>query len=415
MNLLYEESLSTEEWGQKNECLDSFVPILLSIASGLGVLGRIRLRGLLLLPQVFEHIGTKLRLSRLLSGALLDLGEVFASPGEVALMRVPEGLLLVLFVDEPEAAGFLGRAFVVVELPVKHKGAAPFEGGDHGFDALVVLHLGRVATRGEAVFADEDAFAGDAGLGLQLGFEVVERGVQVVADDALEAVVAGVADEIDIDLREDVVGEALAAFEVGLDKVRLGVVPDFDVFMRRVALRVVDGLLADLEPGDEVVAEVLGEGLFRVKVRPQMPVALPVAEVEFFAAAAVSAQQMRGEVKHLAILQFALRSLEGARAAMRGEGIGPDEEVREWHVEHRTMRRFLRGDLREGLQPGIAPTHIRLRLAKRGLLRDREFHDARPQLRDELRTLQQRLLLRELIPPADGLRAEKQVRRLCRQ
>ena len=72
--------------------------------------------------------------------------------------------------------------------------------------------------------------------------------------------------------------------------------------MRRVALCVVDGLLADVEPSDEVLAEVLGEGLFRVKVRSQMPVALPVAEVEFFAAAAVGAQQVGDEVKHLAIL-----------------------------------------------------------------------------------------------------------------
>lgn len=327
-------------------------------------------------------------------------------------MRVPGGLLLVLFVDEPEAAGFFGGAFVVVEFPVEHEGAAPFEGGDHGFDAFAVGHLGRVASRGEAVFADEDAFAGDAGLGLQFRFEMVERGVEIVTDAALEAVVAGVADEIDVNLREDVVGEALAALEEGLDEVRLGVVLDFDVLMRRVALRVVDGLLADLEPGDEVVAKVGGEGLFRVKVRPQMPVALPVAEVEFFAAAAVGSQQVRDEVKHLAILQIALRGLEGAGGAMRGEGIGPDEEVRERHVEHRAMRRLLRRDLGECLEAGIAPAHIHLGLAKRGLLRDRELHDARPEFGDQLRALQQRFVLRELIPPADGLCAEEHVGRL---
>ena len=132
-------------------------------------------------------------------------------PGEVALVGVPEWLLFVLFVDEPEAAGFFGRAFVVVEFPVEHEGAAPFEGGDHGLDALAIRHLGRVASHGEAVFADEDAFAGDAGFGLQFRFEMVERGVEIVADAALEAVVAGVAYEIDVHLREDVVGETLAA------------------------------------------------------------------------------------------------------------------------------------------------------------------------------------------------------------
>ena len=363
--------------------------------------------------QILHRRCTELRLTRRLPGALFHAREVLPRPGEVALMCVPDGLFLVLFVDEPEAAGFLGRAFVVVEFPVEHKGAAPFERGDHRLDALLILHLGRVAARGEAVFADEDAFAENAGLGLQLRLEVVERGVQVIADAALEAVVAGVADEIDIDLRQDVVGEALAAFEVGLDEVHFGVVPHFDVFMRRVALRVVDGLLADLEPGNEVFAKVLGEGLFGVKVRTQVPIALPVAEIEFFAAAAVSAQQMRGEVKHLAILQIALRRLERARAAMRGEGIGPDENMRERHVEHRAMRRVLRGDLRERLQPQLIVEHIRLHLAKRGLLRDRELHDPRPQLRDQLRTLQQRLVLREMIPPADGLRAEKEVWRLC--
>ncbi len=228
-------------------------------------------------PEIFQRGGAEVGFGGVFAGALFDVGDVLSRPIKVALMRVPDGLLLVLFVDEPEATGFFGCAFVVVEFPIEHEGAAPFDGGDHGLDALLVLHLGRVATRGEAVFADEDAFARDAGLGLQLRFEVVERGVEIVADAALEAVVAGVADEIDVHLREDVVGEALAALEEGLDEVRLGVVPDFDVLMRRVALRIVDGLLADLEPGDEVVAKVLGEGLFRVKVRPQVPIALPVA------------------------------------------------------------------------------------------------------------------------------------------
>ena len=203
--------------------------------------------------------------------------------------------------------------------------------------------------------------------------------------------------------------------EEGLDEVRLGVVPDFDVLMRRVALRFIDGLLADLEPGDEVLAKVLGEGLFRVKVRSQMPIALPVTEVEFFATAAVGAQQMRDEVIHLAILQIALGGLEDACSAMRAERIRPDEEVRERHVEHRAMRRLLRRDLGECFEAGIAFAHIRLRLAKRGLFRDGELHDARPEFRDELRTLQQRLVLRELIPTADGLCAEEHVRRLRRE
>ncbi len=346
----------------------------------------------------------------MVAGALLDVSEVFPGPREVTLVGSPDRLLFVLFVNKPKTAGVFGRAFVVVKFPIEHKGAAPFDGGDQGLDALLVLLLWRVAPGRESVFADEDTFAGDAGLGLQFGLDVVESSVKIIADVALEAVVAGVADEIDLNLREDVVGEASATFEEGLDEVHLGIMPHFDVLMRRVAFRVVDGLLADFEPGNEVDAKVLGKGLFRVKVRPQMPVSLPVAEVERFPGAAVGAEQMRSEVAHFAILQIAISRLEGASVAMRSERIGPDEEVRKRHVEHRSMGRVPFSDFIERFQAELVLPHISLGLAKRSLFRDRKLHDARPKLRDEFGTLQQGFVLRELIPPADGLRAEDQVR-----
>ncbi len=63
--------------------------------------------------QIFQRGGTELGVGDGLASALLDVVDVLLRPREVVLMRVPEGLLLVLFVDEPEAAGFFVGAFVV--------------------------------------------------------------------------------------------------------------------------------------------------------------------------------------------------------------------------------------------------------------------------------------------------------------
>ena len=83
-------------------------------------------------------------------------------------------MLLVLLVDQPKAAGFFGSAFIVVEFPIEDEGAPPFDAGDDGLDTLAVLLPGIVAPRRKAVFADENALAGDAGLGAQFGLDVVE-------------------------------------------------------------------------------------------------------------------------------------------------------------------------------------------------------------------------------------------------
>ena len=90
-------------------------------------------------------------------GKIGDIGPgFFVEP----LVREIHRLLDAMIVNQPEAAlPAVGSDFVVIHLPVKDEGAAPFQTGTHDAARQDVLCLRAVAEQRHAVLADEDALA----------------------------------------------------------------------------------------------------------------------------------------------------------------------------------------------------------------------------------------------------------------